>query len=116
MYTKQEIILRSYREVKNQRSIYHELKVSYITVKRYVEEYESMLKEDSLDASSISTYLSTAPIYNKGKRRKSKLTQDVTFFIDKLLEDNKLKQEQGLLKQLLKNRDNDFFTIYFHKS
>ena len=105
MYTKQEIILRSYREGKSQRSISRELKISRITVKRYIEEYESMLNKGSSDESSISTYLSTSPSYNKGKRRKLKLTQDVTSFIDKLLEDNKLKQQQGLRKQLLKKYD-----------
>lgn len=105
MYTKQEIILRSYREGKSQRSISRELKISRITVKRYIEEYESMLNKESSGESTISTYLSTPSSYKKGKRRKLKLTQEVTAFIDSLLEENKLKQQQGLRKQLLKKYD-----------
>lgn len=105
MYTKQEIILRSYREGKSQRSISRELKISRIIVKRYIKEYESMLSKGSSDHSAISTYLSTSPSYKKSNRSKLKLTQDVTAFIDRLLEDNKLKQQQGLRKQLLKKYD-----------
>ena len=105
MYTKQEIILRSYREGKSQRSISRELKISRITVNRYIKEYESLLSKSSSDQSSISTYLSTSPSYKKDNRRKLKLTQDVTAFIDRLLEDNKLKLQQGLRKQLLKKYD-----------
>lgn len=105
MYTKQEIILRSYREGKSQRLISRELKISRITVKRYIREYESLLSKDSSNQFAISTYLSASPSYEKGNRRKLKLTQDVTAFIDRLLEDNKLKQQQGLRKQLLKKYD-----------
>lgn len=105
MYTKQEIILRSYREGKSQRSISRELKISRVTVKRYIEEYESMLSKDSSDESALTTYLSTSPSYKKSNRCKLKLTQDVTAFIDRLLEDNNLKRQQGLRKQLLKKYD-----------
>ena len=52
MYTKQEIILRSYREGKSQRSISRELKISRITVNRYIREYESLLSKSSSDQSS----------------------------------------------------------------
>ena len=76
MYTKQEIILRSYREGKSQRLISRELKISRATVKRYIREYESLLSKDSSDQFAISTYLSASPSYEKGNRRKLKLTQD----------------------------------------
>ncbi len=105
MYTKQEIIIRSYREGQSQRSISRELKISRATVKRYIEEYESLLSKASSDQTSLSSYLSTSPSYKNSKRTKLKLTQDITAFIDKLLEDNKLKKQQGLGKQLLKKYD-----------
>ncbi len=105
MYTKQEIILRSYREGKSQRWISRELKISRTTVKRYIDEYESLLSKCSSDQTAISSYLSTPSSYTKSDRPKIKLTQDVADFIDKLLEDNELKKQQGLGKQLLKKYD-----------
>lgn len=45
MYTKQEIIIRSYREGKSQRCISRELVVSRKTVKKYISEYEVRLSQ-----------------------------------------------------------------------
>jgi len=42
MYTKQEIILQSYRDGKSQRQISRDLQVNRKTVKRYVEEYKNL--------------------------------------------------------------------------
>ena len=105
MYTKQEIILRSYREGKSQRLISRELQISRKTVKRYIDEYESLLSRSSPSDSTLTTYFSTSNCYNTAPRKKLKLTPDVTAFIDKLLGDNKLKLHQGLRKQLLKKYD-----------
>ena len=105
MYTKQEIILRRYREGKSQRSISRELNISRTTVKRYIEEYEKLLSKSSSDQTAISSFLSTAPSYPESHRPKLKLTQDVTDFIDNLLSENELKKQQGLGKQLLKKYD-----------
>ncbi len=105
MYTKQEIIIQNYREGKSQRSISRDLRISRKTVKKYIEEYESLLSKGSSNDQVLSGYLSTPPTSKHSKRTKLKLTQDVTGFIDKLLADNELKKQQGLRKQLLKKYD-----------
>jgi len=105
MYTKQEIIIRSYREGQSQRSISRELGISRKTVKKYIEEYESLQSKESSEQVTLSGYLSTPPSTKKSKRPKLKLTQDVAQFIDNILEDNELKKQQGLRKQLQKKYD-----------
>ena len=105
MYTKQEIIIRSYREGQSQRSISAELQISRKTVKKYIEEYEKVIQTGSIGRESQSVYLSTKPVYKKGFRTKLKLTQEVQGAIDTLLETNSQKKQQGLRKQLLKKKD-----------
>ncbi len=41
MYTKQEIIIRSYREGKSQRCISEELSISHKTVSKFIHDYET---------------------------------------------------------------------------
>ena len=43
MYTKQEIIIRCYRQGQSQRQIAKELHVSRRTVKKYIEDYEKVI-------------------------------------------------------------------------
>lgn len=105
MYTKQEIILKSYREGKSQRSIARELGISRLTVKKYIEEYEADVGANNKTKSSFSQYLLQTPVYKVNKRKKIKLTQEVQDAIDKFLEDNEQKKQQGLGKQLLKKCD-----------
>ncbi|MDD3323106.1 MAG: helix-turn-helix domain-containing protein [Paludibacter sp.] len=47
MYTKQEIILQSYRLGKGQRQISRDLNINRKTVKRYIEEYEKLQQVDN---------------------------------------------------------------------
>ena len=105
MYTKQEIIIQSYREGKSQRSISRALQISRTTVKKYIEGYESQLKQSKSEQDSFSIFLSQFPVYKSSKRSKLKLTQEVQEVIDKYLEENQQKMQQGLRKQLLKNCD-----------
>lgn len=105
MYTKQEIIIKSYREGQSQRSISRELHVSRQTVKKYILEYESHLEKKPSNAAILSEYLSNPPAYQAQNRSKLKLTREVQEFIDKLLEENAEKKRQGLRKQLLKKCD-----------
>lgn len=105
MYTKQEIIIRSYREGKSQRCISRELQISRKTVKKYIEDYEEKLKQSGLTMTAHSEYLSTAPVYKTGHRSKLKLTTEVQESIDGLLALNAEKKRQGLRKQLLKKKD-----------
>lgn len=85
MYTKQEIIIRSYREGKSQRCISRELQISRKTVKKYIQEYEEKLSQSGSVATAHSEYLSTTPVYKTGHRSKLKLTTEVQEAIDRLL-------------------------------
>ena len=105
MYTKQEIIIRSYREGKSQRCISRELQISRKTVRKYIQEYEAKLSDSDSVATAHSEYLSTTPVYKTGHRSKLKLTTEVQEAIDRLLVLNADKKRQGLRKQLLKKKD-----------
>jgi transposase len=111
MYTKQEIILRSYREGKSQRQISRELQINRKTVKKYVEEYESLqrvlTKEGNI--TEFSTYLTSPPTYKIPHREKRVLTEEVILAIDQHLSSNRVKIEHGQRKQILKKID-----IYEH--
>jgi len=105
MYTKQEIVIQSYREGKSQRMISRTLGISRPTVRKYIEAYECSVQESDSTENAFSGYLSQAPTYKSGKRSKLKLTQEVQDAIDKYLEENQQKIQQGLRKQLLKSCD-----------
>ena len=105
MYTKQEIIIRSYREGKSQRQISRELHISRRTVKKYIKGYESHKNERLKKGTALSVYLSRPPVYTPGIRAKVRLTPAVQLSIDKLLEQNSKKIQQGLRKQILKKVD-----------
>lgn len=105
MFTKQEIVIQSYREGKSQRLISRNLGISRPTVKKYIEEYEKKVRESVSSEDGLSEYLTQFPAYKTGKRLKLKLTQEVQDTIDKYLEENQQKLQQGLRKQLLKSCD-----------
>ncbi|NJM14269.1 MAG: IS21 family transposase [Bacteroidales bacterium] len=105
MYTKQEIVIQSYREGKSQRMISRALDISRPTVKKYIEEYEQRVQQSGSAQEALSAYLSQPPAYKLVKRSKLKLTQEVQEIIDKYLEENRQKMQQGLRKQLLKSCD-----------
>jgi len=108
MYTKQEIILRSYREGQSMRAISRELQISRKTVCKYIREYEESLRcpAGSESPPLINTCnLSTAPCYKIGSRVRVKLTSEITAAIDGYLEENVLKRKSGMGKQCLKNLD-----------
>lgn len=106
MYTKQEIIISSYRDGKSQRSIAHDLQISRKTVKKYINEYETALACSDCKETAAALVLSAKPVYNMTvARQKLKLTNDVQEVIDDLLCKNKEKLDQGLRKQLMKKKD-----------
>lgn len=105
MYTKQEIIINSYREGKSQRSISRELQISRRTVKKYIEEFESYQHNITSNPEVLSGYLSQPPTYRTTNRSKLKLTREVQSVIDNLLEANEQKKRSGLRKQMLKKCD-----------
>lgn len=106
MYTKQEIIIRSYREGKSQRQISRELQISRKTVRKYLREHEEVLRSAESEEAGQTSNLSSAPIYKKTiPRTKIKLTREVESAIEELLEKNEQKKQQGLGKQLFKKKD-----------
>lgn len=97
MYTKQEIIISSYRDGKSQRTIARELQISRKTVNKYIQEYEATLESSDCKETAGALFLSGNPVYKMTvPRGKLKLTNDVQEFIDKLLSKNKEKLEQRL--------------------
>ncbi len=105
MYTKQEIIIKRYREGKSHRCISRELGLNCKTVSKYISEYESTIQDSTSFEAGHSKYVSTAPAYKAGNREKQKLTQEVQDVIDSLLFLNDKKKQQGLHKKLLKKKD-----------
>ncbi len=77
MYTKQEIVLRSYREGKSQRMISRELQISRLTVRKYIEEYEAHLIANDSTEKGLFDYLLHPPSYKSSNRSNLKLTQEV---------------------------------------
>lgn len=108
MYTKQEIIIKSYREGKSQRAISRELKINRKTVRKYIEEYEGNVKgslSDQERQSITAEYFSEAPVYRVGIRPKYKLTEEIKGQINDLLEHNEQNRSHGMRKQILKKKD-----------
>ena len=77
MYTKQEIIIRSYREGKSHRCISREIHVSRHTVKKYIAAYGEALNTSENVQTAASSYLSSSPVYKLNARTKLKLTVEL---------------------------------------
>jgi transposase len=108
MNKKQEIILRHTRAGESIRKISRELKISRVTIRRYLEEYNQarskLSTEDSVDEALIETIVQK-PCYNVENRGKRKLNDDVIREIDRLIEINEQKCSRGLHKQAMKKID-----------
>ncbi len=105
MYTKQEIIIKHYREGKSQRQISRELGISRKTVKKYVDAYEKYHQEKGVEKGEIVGYLSQPQEYDSRNRMRRRLTQEVQEEIDRLLAENIRKLHSGQRKQMLKKAD-----------
>jgi len=108
MNTKQEIILRYYRQGHSQRKISRELEICRKTVKKYLQEYEKERnkeppKEGELTA--VNNTILEAPKYDSSTRKKRRLTEEIAEQIDKYLISNQEKRRSGKRKQLLKKID-----------
>ena len=73
MYTKQEIILKSYRDGQSQREIARSLQINRKTVQRYIAEYESHLKKTPSKEGFITEFLCSAPKYKTRTRKRQSL-------------------------------------------
>ena len=106
MYTKQEVIINSFRDGKSQRQIARDMQISRKTVKKYIQEHDALLQLAVCTETAQATNLSSKPTYNMAvPRLKFKLTSEVQEVIDGLLNKNKEKLKQGLRKQMMKRID-----------
>jgi len=109
MNTKQSIIIRYFRQGQSQRKISRELGINRKTVRRYISEYEQGRKNQELTKGSESEELletiSHRPRYDTSKRRRRKLTTELTEQIDAYLEQNAIKRSSGRGKQVMKKID-----------
>ena len=108
MGTKQEIIIKYYREGKSKRKIAEELQIHRRTVKRYIDLYEraraGLADEAEVGAGFIRDLVSV-PKYDSSGRGKRKLTQQISLLIKEYLQQNGAKRRQGLHKQVMKKID-----------
>jgi len=108
MSTKQDIIIRAFREGTSERKISRELKINRTTVRRYIKEYQkakSLLLKDELKDDELIDNIVEVPRYNSFNRGKRKITSEICKEIDRLLSINEKKRSQGLHKQLMKKID-----------
>lgn len=108
MNTKQEIILRYYRQGHSQRRISRDLKICRKTVKKYLSDYEKQRNKElptGNDFSGINNSITEEPKYDSSNRKKRKLTEEIAEQIDKYLASNKEKRRSGKRKQMLKKID-----------
>lgn len=102
--TKQDVLIKFFREGMSQREIARQVGIDRKTVKRYIEEYESKLQEiensnGEIDKGELIQSLVESPKYNSSNRVKRKLTNEIEEKIKEFLEENKSKRQGGLHKQ-----------------
>jgi transposase len=106
MAEKQEIIIRYYREGKSARSISRELGLSRKTVSKYISQYESALAQRQQKGEQVlDACLITPPRYQSGNRTKRCLSEALQKRLDEYWQQNQLKKQQGLRKQVLLKQD-----------
>lgn len=110
MKEKQNIILKYIRYGKSQRQISKETGFSRETVRKYINDYESKLKDvngelDDIGKSNIIEDITSKPRYKSSPRSKKALTDEVIEIIKGFLKDNEQKRLTGFSKQQKKKID-----------
>ena len=107
MDTKQEILRRYFRECDSERKIARDLQLNRKTVKKYLGEYleakEKSEEEGTKD--TLQDYSTSPPGYDCTGRTKRKLTLEISELIRAQLEENEIKRQSGLRKQLKRKID-----------
>jgi len=107
--TNHQIILLFYRERLSIRKIARKLKISRVTVKARIDQYEqfkSPCPDDQDNPQSLlNQYLQTGSVFNNANRPKRKLTVDIIHLIDECIRENEAKRLDGRFKQQLKKTD-----------
>lgn len=109
MSTKQSIIIRYFRQGQSQRKISRDLGINRKTVRRYIEEYEASRKKldgkSAGDLEELQESIMRPPKYDASKRKKRKLTKEISDKIDQYLAQNIIKRSSGRGKQVMKKID-----------
>jgi hypothetical protein len=104
MVDKNEILIRFFRKGESKSEIARSLKTTRTTVRKIVSEYESLKNAPNFE-SLLAEGLSSKPRYNSENRPKIKLTVEVQGEIDFCLEQNAIRRQQGMHKQVMKKVD-----------
>lgn len=107
---KQDIILKFIREGKSQRQISKETGFSRETIRKYLNQYESKIKEvngeiDDIGKSNIIHDLTSKPKYKSSPRTKKAVTDEVIELLNGFLKENEKKRLTGFSKQQKKKID-----------
>ena len=107
MDTRQEIYRRYFREYDSIRKIARDLQISRTTVKKHLEIYTqaATVKDKEGETSRLQELLVTPARYDSGKRVRRKLTAEVEDLINKELDENQRKRQEGLRKQIKRKID-----------
>ncbi len=112
MITKQEIIIRYFRQGNSQRKISRELGINRKTIRKYIEDYEKSRNEQGTGSQSTASELEDTieaimhpPSYNSSSRKRRKLTEEIAEEIDGYLRQNAAKRSSGRRKQVMKKID-----------
>ena len=104
MVDKNEILIRFFRKGESKSAIARSLKTTRKTVRKIVSEYESMKNSPDFEK-LLEKGLSSKPCYKNSNRQKVKLTIEVQGEIDFCLEQNNLRRQEGMHKQVMKKAD-----------
>lgn len=104
MVDKNEILIRFFRRGESKSEIARSLKTTRKTVRRIVSEYERMKNAPNFEE-LLEKGLSSKPRYKSSDRQKVKLTIEVQGEIDFCLEQNNLRRQEGMHKQIMKKAD-----------
>ena len=108
MVDKNRILISYYRDGKSKSEISRMLKISRKTVRKYISRHEQLFGSNIND-SLLEQGISSKPKYDIKRRKKKKLTEDITIEIDQYLTSNEKKRHSGMHKQQMKKTD-----IYEH--
>jgi hypothetical protein len=104
MVEKNEILIRFFRKGESKSEIARSLKTTRKTVRKVVSEYECMKNAPDFEK-LLEEGLSSKPSYKSNNRPKVKLTIEVQGEIDFCLEQNNLRRQEGMHKQVMKKAD-----------
>lgn len=100
MDTKQEIILRYFREGDSERKISRDLHINPKIVKSYLREYIKA-SEDSRKSGNdevLQEYSCSAPLYDSSGRSKRRMIKEIEDLVQEQPQENERKKREGLRK------------------